>query len=210
MAIKSVGFHPITHQGAKEMYPYSPTIEAQIRDFYWSLYEKDRRRYGAIEAKKLGHGGIGYIARVVGCDRHTLQQGMNELTTPLALAQSRIRREGGGRKDSIDVIPDLEATFLQVLADHTAGSPTNSEIKWTNLTQQEIVDHLASHDIKVSVTVVKRLLRKHGFRRRKAQKKRRTGETKDRDEQFLKIARLKSEYIDSPNPIISIDTKKKS
>ena len=96
-----------------------------------------------------------------------------------------------------------------MLADHTAGSPTDSEIKWTHLTQQEIVDHLAKHDIKVSVKVVKRLLRKHGFRRRKAQKKRRTGETKDRDEQFLKIARLKSEYIDSPNPIISIDTKKK-
>src|SRR4030095_7320336 len=33
---------------------YSPTIEAQMRAFYQSLSEKDRRRYAAIEACKLG------------------------------------------------------------------------------------------------------------------------------------------------------------
>ena len=37
---------------------YSAAIEDQMRSFYQSLSEKDRRRYAAIEATKLGRGGI--------------------------------------------------------------------------------------------------------------------------------------------------------
>ena len=36
------------------MLHYSPAIEAQMCAFYVSLSEKDRRRYAAIEARKLG------------------------------------------------------------------------------------------------------------------------------------------------------------
>jgi len=36
------------------MHRYSPAIEEQIAAFYQSLSEKDRRRYAAIEACKLG------------------------------------------------------------------------------------------------------------------------------------------------------------
>ncbi len=38
---------------------YSPEIEHSMRIFHDSLSEKDRRRYAAIEATKLGHGGTG-------------------------------------------------------------------------------------------------------------------------------------------------------
>ena len=192
------------------MCPYSPPIETHMRSFYESLSEKDRRRYAAIEAHKLGRGGLIYIATVLGCDRHTIAQGLDDLNDPDALAQSRIRQEGGGRKSSLETIPALEEAFLQVLEDHTAGSPTQAEVKWTNLTQQEIADQLQARGIQVSVTVVKQLLKKHDFVRRKAQKKKRTGEPEHRDHQFTKIAALKQEYADSPNPILSIDTKKKS
>ncbi|MCA1837503.1 MAG: hypothetical protein LC674_01595, partial [Actinobacteria bacterium] len=43
----------------------------KTREYYQSLSEKDRRRFAAIEAIKLGHGGIRYIANVLGCDPHT-------------------------------------------------------------------------------------------------------------------------------------------
>ena len=102
---------------------YSRAIEEQMQAFYHSLPEKDRRRYAAIEACKLGQGGISYIARVLACDRQTITQGLRELTDPEALQQTRIRRMGGGRKPCHEVIPELEAAFLQVLQDHTAGSP---------------------------------------------------------------------------------------
>lgn len=197
--------------GAPRMPRYSPAIEAQMRMFYQSLSEKDRRRYAAIEARKLGRGGLSDIARILNCDRHTIAQGMQELVDPEALKQTRIRREGGGRKPSQEVISGLDTGFLQVLEEHTAGSPMNAAVKWTNLTHREIADRLATdHGIEVSVTVVKRLLRQHDFVRRKAQKRTRTGECAHRDAQFTNIARLKETYTAQGNPILSIDTKKKS
>ena len=45
---------------------YSPEIEYSMRMFHESLSEKDRRRYAAIEAAKLGHGGTGYISAHTG------------------------------------------------------------------------------------------------------------------------------------------------
>ena len=94
------------------MPPYSSAIEDQMRSFYQSLSEKDRRRYAAIEATKLGYGGISYIARVLECDRHTVRQGLEELGDPEALEQSRIRRPGGGRKLRDEVIPELNSAFF--------------------------------------------------------------------------------------------------
>jgi hypothetical protein len=41
-----------------------------------------------------------------------------------------------------------------------------------NLSRQEIADRLvAQHGVRVSVTVIKQLLKKHHYRQRKAQKK---------------------------------------
>ena len=42
--------------------PFSEETEQQMRDFFHSLNEKDRRRYAGLEAGRLGHGGISYIA----------------------------------------------------------------------------------------------------------------------------------------------------
>jgi len=61
------------------MTPYSPAIERQMRAFYQSLRENDRRRYAAIEAQKLGHGGIEYLARILDIDPKTIRRGRREL-----------------------------------------------------------------------------------------------------------------------------------
>ena len=53
---------------------YSPEIEHSMRMFHDSLSEKDRRRYAAIEAAKLGHGGIESVATLLGCDPKTIRQ----------------------------------------------------------------------------------------------------------------------------------------
>ena len=58
---------------------YAPEIERQMKRLFDSLTEKDRRRYAAIEASKLGHGGIEYVARVIECDPKTIRQGQAEL-----------------------------------------------------------------------------------------------------------------------------------
>ena len=59
----------------------------------------DDGRFAAIEAKQRGHGGITYIARVLGCSEKTIARGMAELDQleedPVA---GRTRRPGAGRK----------------------------------------------------------------------------------------------------------------
>jgi len=54
-----------------------------------------RRRYAAIEATKLGHGGIEYVARVLGCDPKTVAKGIRELKTDEERDTSGQRKKGG-------------------------------------------------------------------------------------------------------------------
>jgi hypothetical protein len=76
-----------------------PLHEERMRGFAASLSEKDRRRYAALEASRLGHGGIAYVAGVIGCSRSTIDRGILELDhlddDP---AVGRVRRPGAGRK----------------------------------------------------------------------------------------------------------------
>lgn len=155
------------------MMAYCESTEQIMRQYFNTLSEKDKRRYAAVEAQKLGEGGISYIARVLGCARNTIYQGLSELAElpEQRLAEGRIRRGGGGRKVSEQTIAQLEVAFLEVIKDHMAGDPMDEQVRWTNLSQTEIKQRLAQqHQIQVSETVIKRLLRKHHFRRRKAQK----------------------------------------
>lgn len=90
-----------------------------------------------------------------------------------------------------------------------AGDPINEKIKWLKITQGEIRDCLKKKGINVGRNIVRRLLKRHGFSKRKMQKKKSIGEFKDRDEQFNLIQKIKDKFMKSSNPIISIDTKKK-
>jgi hypothetical protein len=44
---------------------YAADVEQKMKRFFGWLSEKDRRRYAAVEAAKLGHGGVEYIAQVL-------------------------------------------------------------------------------------------------------------------------------------------------
>jgi hypothetical protein len=73
---------------------YSADIEEMMQRFFDWLSEKDRRRYAAIEAAKLGHGGVEYIARVLACDPKTIRQGLRDLGKAEDAAAGRIRKKG--------------------------------------------------------------------------------------------------------------------
>ena len=71
-----------------------------MKRFYRSLGERDRRRYAAVEATKLGYGGVEYVARVLGCDAKTVGKGINELTVEEELETGDQRKKGGPQKAS--------------------------------------------------------------------------------------------------------------
>lgn len=95
----------------KTIRPYSPAIEEQMQRYYQSLSEKDRRRYAAIEAVKLGYGGISYIHRVLGCVRGSIRLGIAELSDPASMSEIRQRTAGGGRKSAFETIAELDGLF---------------------------------------------------------------------------------------------------
>ena len=61
--------------------------------------------------------------------------------------------------------------FLRVIDDYIAGDPMDEKIRWANLSQKQIAEKMQQKGIRISVTVVKKLLKKHGFTKRKALKK---------------------------------------
>lgn len=149
----------------------SGKIETNMISLYNSLSEKDRRRYAAIEALKLGCGGITYISGLFDCDDKTVSKGIRELDNIDAMKQDTIRVSGGGRKQTIEIIDNINDMFLEVIAEHTAGDPMKEEVKWTNLTKAEIIKQMSKKGIQISKNIVKKLLRKNKFVKRKAQKK---------------------------------------
>ena len=149
------------------MKPYLPEVEAEMKKFHQTLSEKDKRRYAAVEALKLGHGGIVYMAKLLGCDRNTIREGIKELKhlPEDSRYDQRIRRAGGGRKPYTETHPGIDEKFLDVLADHTAGDPMDDQVRWTN-----------------TATI--------GAKHKKTTMK----EVAHRNEQFENIARLKTAY----------------
>lgn len=80
------------------MVPYPPNVCEHMKAFYDSLSEKDRRRYAAVEAEKLGHGGVESIARVLGCDEKTIRHGRNDVEQlPVDDSAGRVRKKGGSQ-----------------------------------------------------------------------------------------------------------------
>ena len=81
------------------MQAYSSTVEDHMVALYDSLSEKDRRRYAAVEAEKLGHGGIQYVADLFDCDPDTIRRGSQDIEElPDDEAAGRVRKKGGSQK----------------------------------------------------------------------------------------------------------------
>ncbi|MEG4225899.1 hypothetical protein QUA35_11500 [Microcoleus sp. N9_B2] len=64
------------------------------------------------------------------------------------------------------------------------------------------------HGITVSVTVVQKLLKKHGYVKRQAQKKKKI--TNNRNQQFENLVTITEEYELQGNSIIIMDAKKRN
>ena len=76
---------------------YPPRVESTMRCLFRSLPERERRRYAAVEAAKLGRGGVAYLANVFNCDEKTIRRGSREMAQtpgPDSLPPGRSRKKG--------------------------------------------------------------------------------------------------------------------
>ena len=150
---------------------YSKEIEEITKYFYSHLNEKDRRHCAALLTLQLPFGGREYISSLLNIDTRTIHEGKVELENA-KIVVGGIRKEGGGRKNIYAEYSNLDAVFLSILKESTAGDPMNENIIWTDLTKNEIIQLLHSKEINVSKEIVSQLLKKHGYVKRKIQKKR--------------------------------------
>ncbi len=70
-----------------------------LTSLHTAIDEQQRRWYVALEAKKLGHGGVKQMSKITGMDPDTIRRGTVELEQDLVTRPvERVRVAGGGRK----------------------------------------------------------------------------------------------------------------
>ena len=72
------------------------------KQFYKGLNERQRRQYAGQLALDLGHGGVKLVCESFDINPVTVRTGIRELKTQQNLPEGRIRKEGGGRKKTLD------------------------------------------------------------------------------------------------------------
>lgn len=106
--------------------------------------------------------------------------------------------------------PGLTEAVEAAVADRTAGSPVDPEVRWTNRSPQEISEELAEQGYAACADTVRKILTDElGLSRRQAVKNEAGRDYEFRDEQFRHIAARRAWYERRGWPVISIDTKKK-
>ncbi len=126
------------------------------------------------------------------------------------MRRTAVSEKKGGRKKASLAQPELLRAIEKIVADHTAGSPVDEGIRWTNQSPRQMSEEVVAKGFSASPDTVRRLLREElGLRVRQASKDEAAREYVYRDEQFKYIAELRNWYLRKRWPVLSIDTKKK-
>lgn len=116
----------------------------------------------------------------------------------------------GGRKKASLTQPGLVDAVETAVAEHTAGSPVDENILWTNRSPREIAEEVQEQGFSACAETVRQILTEElGLGFRQAEKEAATRHFEFRDEQFEHIASQRRFYEFMNWPILSIDTKKK-
>ena len=185
-------------------------LTADAQKFFARLSEKDKRLFAGLEAIRLGRHGVHEVSEFYDIHPHTVRRGKRELKEDSEEDSDRVRRVGGGRKLCETIYPELDTTFLAILGEHTAGDPMQEDARWTYLDNTAIRDRLHARGCPVSIPVVKRLLKKHKYGQRRMVKRTTFKQDPDRNTQFEQIQAVTVAEAGGPNPILSMDTKKKN
>ena len=179
--------------------------------FLSRLDEQQRRWYAGLEAQRLGYGGDRHVARITGLDVKTIRRGRQELDTGLRTCSvGRIRQPGGGRPPVEARDPTLESALEAIVAPETAGDPQGAA-KYKRSSLRHLSARLREQKHPISHTTVGRLLKKRGYALHvNARRQEAKTPPPERDEQFRTIEERKRAFLTAGDPVISVDTKKRS
>lgn len=178
-------------------------IKTRIESILPMLNERQRRIYLSAEAKSIGWGGKSKISQLSSVTRRTIAKG--EVESSL---KNRIRKEGGGRKKSVEQQPEIQQIIEDLVSPHTLGDPMNPLI-WTSKSLRKIAAELLVYGYEVSHELVRKSLISLGYSLQANKKTKEGGEFPDRDAQFVFINETAKEFAKTSDPVISADCKKK-
>ena len=175
------------------------------------LDERSRRLVAASEVIGEGRGTLAEVSRITGVSRRAIAVGIKELKSgPIqeSSSKTRIRKEGGGRKNKTESDPELIKDLAKILDPVTRGDP-ESPLTWTCKSLRTLVEELAAMNHTINHQTLANLLRSLGYSLQANQKKLEGNQSPDRNEQFLYINEKVKSFQEEGSPVISVDTKKK-
>jgi hypothetical protein len=183
----------------------------ELAAFLSVLNHEQRRLYAAVEANRLGRGGVGTVKAMMGMCAPTVARGRRELADlvegkPFQKELKPVR----GRPRAEEKCPAITAALEEMLTDEVAESP-QEDYKWVRSSARKLAERLKERGFSVGPTTVWRLLIRMGFSMR-TNVRRWRGVTRDpglRDEQFRYISSQRKAFVEAGLPVISVDTKKK-
>jgi hypothetical protein len=106
------------------------------------LDEQSRRRFVALEAHAVGHGGVNLMSEISGLARSTIYRGLSDIRDKASAPAGRIRKQGGGRKRKTVEDPTLVVDLKSLVAPVTRGDPMRP-LLWTSRSLRNLVTQLA-------------------------------------------------------------------
>jgi Rhodopirellula transposase DDE domain len=185
-------------------------LHQQINLLFSRLDEQQRRWFAALEATRLGYGGVQRMAEVTGLDRHTLTRGQRELASGLAdRPTERVRSQGGGRPAREVQDAGLSAALEGLLTAETAGDPMGRRAKSKRRSLRQLSELLSAAGHPASRPTVARLLHELGYSPKANARRSEARSSPERNAQFEHIAEERRRFEALGAPVISVDTKKK-
>jgi len=185
-------------------------LHQQINLLFSRLDEQQRRWFAALEATRLGYGGVQRMAEVTGLDRHTIARGQRELASGLAdRPTERVRSQGGGRPARELQDAGLSAALEGLLTAETAGDPMGRRAKSKRRSLRQLSELLSAAGHPASRPTVARLLHELGYSPKANARRSEARSSPERNAQFEHIAEERRRFEALGAPVISVDTKKK-
>jgi transposase len=182
-------------------------LSVKFAELWPHLDERQWRLLLGAEARALGRGGSAAVARAAGVSRSTVDKGVAELASG-AVPEGRVRRAGAGRKPVEHTDPQLVAA-LEALVDPASRGDPESPLRWTAKSTATLAAELTGQGHRVSARTVARLLKAAGYSLQANAKTIEGRQHPDRDAQFGYLNEQARQHLDTGDPVVSVDTKKK-
>ena len=172
------------------------------------LDERSRRLVLGMAAEAEGKGGTGRVASLTGASWQTVANGKAELDAEEEPPPGRLRRPGGGRRPLAETDPGLAPALEKLIRDAMRGDP-ESPLVWTTRSAEHLAGELTAAGHPCSDSTAWRMLKRMGFTQQSNSRAQEGRQHPERDGQFRHIAARSREYLQSGDPVISVDSKKR-